>query len=86
MRADPDPVEVVAFGYGQCAVVRPDSRDPVITDFLEAEGGVGRVFLEALEVAAGGLLYRFGQGGEVFPKLRYSAMHYSSPTVSAARA
>ena len=86
MRPDPDPIEVVAFGYGQSAVIGADSRDPVVTDFLEAEGGVGRVFLEALEVAAGGLLYRFGQGGEVSQKLGYSAMHYSSPTVPATRA
>ncbi len=69
MRADPDPVEVVAFGYGQGAVVGTDSRNPVVADFLEAEGGVGRVFLEALEVATGGLLDRFGQGSEVLPKL-----------------
>lgn len=83
MRTDPDPVEVIAFSYGQGAVVGTDSRNPVVADLLEAEGGVGRVFLKALEVATGDLLDRFGQGGEVFPKLGYSAVHYSSRTVPA---
>ena len=86
MRSDPDPVKAVAFGYGQGAVVGADSHDPVVTDFLEAKGRVSRVFLEALEVASGGLLYWFGQISEVFPELGYSAMHYSSPTVPASRA
>ena len=70
MGANPDPKQVGPFGHRKGAVIRSDSRYPVVADFLESEGRVGRVFLEALKVAAGDLLNRFGQGGKVFPKPR----------------
>ncbi len=86
MGANPDPKQVSPFGHCKGTVIGSDSRYPVVADFLESEGRVGRVFLEALKVAAGDLLNRFGQGGKVFPKLGYGAVRYRSLTAPAARA